>query len=189
MSSHGDFVHCADAENVINKFKVKNVIFNNDGFKTIEKNIINILDKKSISYYQSKDVSLPNIKFLNSKLFDNENDNSIVTLIIESGIKLLLMGDAGKNTENAIMNKYILKDITILKVGHHGSITSSTKTFINYIKPKYSIISVGKKNRFGHPKKEVLDTLKNTKIYRTDLNGSIEVLINKNKYKINIYSP
>ena len=41
MSSHGDFVHCADAENVINKFKVKNVIFNNDGFKTIEKNIIN----------------------------------------------------------------------------------------------------------------------------------------------------
>ena len=83
----------------------------------------------------------------------------------------------------------LAKDITILKVGHHGSITSSTKTFINYIKPKYSIISVGKKNRFGHPKKEVLDTLKNTKIYRTDLNGSIEVLINKNKYKINIYSP
>ena len=187
--THGDFDHCGDAENVINKFKVKNVIFNNDGFKTIEKNIINILDKKSISYYQSKDVSLPNIKFLNSKLFDNENDNSIVTLINESGIKFLLMGDAGKNAENAIMNKYNLKNITFLKVGHHGSNTSSSETFINYIKPKYSIISVGKKNRFGHPKKEVLDTLKNTKIYRTDHNGSIEVLINKNKYKINIYSP
>ena len=187
--THGDFDHCGDAENVLNKFKVKNVIFNNDGFKTIEKNIINILDKKSISYYQSKDVSLPNIKFLNSKLFDNENDNSIVTLINESGIKFLLMGDAGKNAENAIMNKYNLKNITFLKVGHHGSNTSSSETFINYIKPKYSIISVGKKNRFGHPKKKVLDTLKNTKIYRTDHNGSIEVLINKNKYKINIYSP
>lgn len=187
--THGDFDHCGDAENVINKFKVKNVIFNNDGFKTIEKNIINILDKKSISYCQSKDVSLPNIKFLNSKLFDNENDNSIVTLINESGIKFLLMGDAGKNAENAIMNKYNLKNITFLKVGHHSSNTSSSETFINYIKPKYSIISVGKKNRFGHPKKEVLDTLKNTKIYRTDHNGSIEVLINKNKYKINIYSP
>ena len=187
--THGDFDHCGDAENVINKFKVKNVIFNNDGFKTIEKNIINILNKKSISYCQSKDVSLPNIKFLNSKLFDNENDNSIVTLINESGIKFLLMGDAGKNAENAIMNKYNLKNITFLKVGHHGSNTSSSETFINYIKPKYSIISVGKKNRFGHPKKKVLDTLKNTKIYRTDHNGSIEVLINKNKYKINIYSP
>lgn len=187
--THGDFDHCGDAENVINKFKVKNVIFNNDGFKTLEKNIINILNKKRISYYQSKDISLPNIKFLNSKLFDNENDNSIVTLINESGIKFLLMGDAGKNAENAIMNKYNLKNITFLKVGHHGSNTSSSETFINYIKPKYSIISVGKKNRFGHPKKEVLDTLKNTKIYRTDHNGSIEVLINKNKYKINIYSP
>ena len=187
--THGDFDHCGDAENVINKFKVKNVIFNNDGFKTIEKNIINILNKKRISYYQSKDISLPNITFLNSKLFDNENDNSIVTLINESGIKFLLMGDAGKNAENAIMNKYNLKNITFLKVGHHGSNTSSSETFINYIKPKYSIISVGKKNRFGHPKKEVLDTLKNTKIYRTDHNGSIEVLINKNKYKINIYSP
>ncbi len=187
--THGDFDHCGDAENVINKFKVKNVIFNNDGFKTIEKNIINILDKKRISYYQSKDVSLPNIKFLNYKLFDNENDNSIITLINESGIKFLLMGDAGKNPENAIMSKYNLKNITFLKVGHHGSNTSSGKTFINYIKPIYSIISVGKKNRFGHPKEEVLDTLKNTKIYRTDYNGSIQVLINKSKYKIITYNP
>ena len=187
--THGDFDHCGDAENVINKFKVKNVIFNNDGFKTIEKNIINILDKKRISYYQSKDVSLPNIKFLNYKLFDNENDNSIITLINESGIKFLLMGDAGKNPENAIMSKYNLKNITFLKVGHHGSNTSSGKTFINYIKPIYSIISAGKKNRFGHPKEEVLDTLKNTKIYRTDYNGSIQVLINKSKYKIITYNP
>ena len=187
--THGDFDHCGDAENVINKFKVKNVIFNNDGFKTIEKNIINILDKKRISYYQSKDVSLPNITFLNYKLFDNENDNSIITLINESGIKFLLMGDAGKNPENAIMSKYNLKNITFLKVGHHGSNTSSGKTFINYIKPIYSIISVGKKNRFGHPKEEVLDTLKNTKIYRTDYNGSIQILINKSKYKIITYNP
>lgn len=187
--THGDFDHCGDAENVINKFKVKNVIFNNDGFKTIEKNIINILDKKSISYYQSKDISLPNIKFLNSKLFDNENDNSIVTLINQSGIKFLLMGDAGKDVEYAILNKYNLKDITFLKVGHHGSNTTCSETFINYIKPKYSIISVGKKNRFGHPKKEVLNTLKNTKIYRTDHDGSIEILIRKNIYKINMYSP
>lgn len=187
--THGDFDHCGDTDNILNKFKVKNVIFNNDGFKTIEKNIINILDKKDIPYYQSKDVSLPNIKFLNSKLFDNENDNSIVTLINESGIKFLLMGDAGKNAENAIMNKYNLKDITILKVGHHGSNTSSSEVFINYIKPKYSIISVGKRNRFGHPKKEVLETLKNTKIYRTDYNGSILFKIKNNRFQIETYSP
>lgn len=182
--THGDFDHCGDAKNVINKFKVKNVIFNNDGFKPLEKNIINILNKKNILYYKSKDVSLPNITFLNTMLFDNENDNSIVTLINESGLRFLLMGDAGKNAENAIMNKYILKDITILKVGHHGSITSSTKTFINYIKPKFSIISVGKKNRFGHPNKEVLNNLKQSKVYRTDQDGSIMFKIKNDKLKI-----
>ena len=187
--THGDFDHCGDAKNVINKFKVKNVIFNNDGFKPLEKNIINILNKKNILYYKSKDVILPNITFLNTKLFDNENDNSIVTLINESGLRFLLMGDAGKDAENAIMNKYILKDITILKVGHHGSITSSTKTFINYIKPKFSIISVGKKNRFGHPNKEVLNNLDNSKIYRTDEDGSILFKIKNNKFQIETYSP
>lgn len=187
--THGDFDHCGDAKNVINKFKVKNVIFNNDGFKPLEKNIINILNKKNILYYKSKDVSLPNITFLNTMLFDNENDNSIVTLINESGLRFLLMGDAGKDAENAIMNKYILKDITILKVGHHGSITSSTKTFINYIKPKFSIISVGKKNRFGHPNKEVLNNLDNSKIYRTDEDGSILFKIKNNKFQIETYSP
>ena len=182
--THGDFDHCGDAKNVINKFKVKNVIFNNDGFKPLEKNIINILNKKNILYYKSKDVILPNITFLNTMLYDNENDNSIVTLINESGLRFLLMGDAGKDTENAIMNKYILKDITILKVGHHGSITSSTKTFINYIKPKFSIISVGKKNRFGHPNKEVLNNLKQSKVYRTDQDGSIMFKIKNDKLKI-----
>ena len=99
------------------------------------------------------------------------------------------MGDAGKDAENAIMNKYILKDITILKVGHHGSITSSTKTFINFIKPKFSIISVGKKNRFGHPNKEVLNNLDNSKIYRTDEDGSILFKIKNNKLKIETCTP
>ena len=117
-------------------------------------------------------------------LFDNENDNSIITLINESGLRFLLMGDAGKDAENAIMNKYILKDITILKVGHHGSITSSTKTFINYIKPKFSIISVGNKNRFGHPNKEILNYLKQSKVYRTDQDSRIKFKIKNNKLKI-----
>ena len=74
-------------------------------------------------------------------------------------------------------------------MGHHGSITSSTKTFINFIKPKFSIISVGKKNRFGHPNKETLDNLKDSKIYRTDQNGSIMFKIKNNKLKIETCTP
>ena len=80
----------------------------------------------------------------------------------------MFMGDASMTTEKEILDKYNLPDIDVLKVGHHGSKTSSSEEFINEINPKYSIISVGKNNRYGHPNKEVLDNLKDTKIYRTD---------------------
>ena len=74
----------------------------------------------------------------------------------------MFMGDASSTNEKEIMNKYNLPNIDVLKVGHHGSRTSSSKEFINEIKPKYSIISVGKNNRYGHPNKEVLENLKSS---------------------------
>lgn len=187
--THGDYDHAGDAENVINKIKVKNVIFNNGEYKSLEKNVINLLEKKHIKYFKCDDVNIKNMKFLNDIDFNNENDNSIVTLLKVNKYNFLLMGDASKKTENYIMSKNHIQNITFLKVGHHGSNTSSGKSFINYVKPIYSIISVGKKNKFGHPKKEVLDILNNTKIYRSDLNGSIQILINNNGYKIKTYEP
>ena len=93
------------------------------------------------------------------------------------------MGDAGAVKENDILEKYNIKNIDVLKVGHHGSKTSSSKEFINIINPKYSLISVGKNNRYNHPNIEVLENLKNSKIYRTDINGSIMFNI-KSKLKI-----
>ena len=99
------------------------------------------------------------------------------------------MADAGVEKEKNIIEKYNLKDIDFLKVGHHGSNTSSSKEFIDIINPKYSLISVGKNNRYGHPKNSVLNILKNSKIYRTDIDGSIEIKLNKIKYKINNCSP
>ena len=94
------------------------------------------------------------------------------------------MGDASSARETDIIKKYNLEKITILKVGHHGS-----KEFINEINPKYSIISVGKNNRYGHPNKEAVNNLKNSKIYRTDEDGSIMFKIKNNKLKIETYSP
>ena len=99
------------------------------------------------------------------------------------------MGDASITTEKEIMNKYNLSNIDVLKVGHHGSRTSSGKEFINKIRPKYSIISVGANNKFKHPNKEALDNLNNSKIYRTDLNGSVMIKIKNNKLKIEACSP
>ena len=62
------------------------------------------------------------------------------------------MKDASTTREKDILEKYNLSNIDFIKVGHHGSNTSSGDKFINSIKPKYSIISVGKNNRYGHPK-------------------------------------
>ena len=76
-----------------------------------------------------------------------------------------------------------------MKVGHHGSDTSSSEKFINVTNPKYSIISVGENNKYGHPNKEVLDTLSDSKIYRTDQDGSIMFKINNYKLKIETCSP
>ena len=99
------------------------------------------------------------------------------------------MGDAGIEKEKDILDKYSISNIDVLKVGHHGSKTSSDKKFIDEIKPKYSIISVGKNNRYGHPNKEVVNTLENSKIYRTDRDGSIMFKIKNNKLKIETCSP
>ena len=129
-----------------------------------------------------------NIKFLNTKIYDNENDNSIVGYLNIHNIKFLFMGDASINVEKEILEKYKLTNVDFLKVGHHGSDTSSGKEFINEINPEYSIISVGKNNSYGHPNKEVLNILNNSKIYRTYLNGTIAIKINGN-YKIKNYSP
>ena len=99
------------------------------------------------------------------------------------------MGDAGVDKEKDILEKYNMSNIDVLKVGHHGSKTSSSKEFIDEINPKYGVISVGKNNRYGHPNKEVLNNLSDSKIYRTDENGSILFKIKNNKLKIKTCSP
>ena len=101
----------------------------------------------------------------------------------------MFTGDAGIEVEENLMKKYNLQDIDVLKVGHHGSKTSSSKEFIDEVNPKYSVISVGKNNRYGHPNKEVLDNLENSRIYRTDQDGSIMFNIENNKLQIETCSP
>ena len=121
-----------------------------------------MLDKKNIKYYSCiKKLNIDNSKlqFPQIKKYDNENDNSIVYTEL-NGYKFMFMEDAG--------------------IG---------KDFINDINPKYSIISVGKNNRYGHPNKEVLNNLDGSKIYRTDQDSSIMLKIKNNKLKIESCSP
>lgn len=176
-----------EAINLVNDFKVDNVIFNHNDYNDLELELIEMLKNKKINYFKDlKQINIYNNKlyFLNNSLYTNENDNSSVIYFEVNGIKSLLMGDAGIKVENNILNNYNLSNIDILKVGHHGSKTSSSENFINKINPKYSVISVGKNNWYGHPDIEVLDNLNNSIIYRTDICGSVRFKL-ENEIKIN----
>lgn len=190
--THGDFDHMGDAINLVENFKVEKVIFNCGVFNDLEQELIKELDKKKIKYYSCiKKLNIDNNKlyFLQTKEYDNENDNSNVIYFKYGTFKFLFMGYAGIEKEKDILEKYNISDVYVLKVGHHGSKTSSDKKFIDEIKPKYSIISVGKNNRYGHPNKEVLNNLKQSKVYRTDQDGSILFKIKNDKLKIKTCSP
>ena len=181
-----------EAINLVNNFKVEKVIFNCGPYNDLEQELIKVLSKKNIKYYSCiKELNIDDNKlyFLQTKEYDNENDNSNVIYAELNGYKFMFMGDAGVTTEKEILDKYNLQDIDVLKVGHHGSKTSSSKEFISEINPKYSVISVSKNNRYGHPNKEVLDNLNKSKIYRTDKQGSIMFKIKNNKLKIEACSP
>ena len=181
--THGDYDHMGEAVNLVNNFNVENVIFNCGPYNDLELKLIKVLDNKKIKYSSCIN-KLDNLKFLQTKEYDNENDNSNVIYTEIGEYKFMFMGDAGIEKEKDILNKYSVSNIDVLKVGHHGSKTSSSNDFINLIKPKNSIISVGKNNRYGHPSKEVLNVLKKSKIYRTDQVGSIMFKIKNNILKI-----
>lgn len=192
ITTHGDYDHLGEVQNIVNKLNVKNVIFNNDSYNTLELELIDVLNDKNIKYYQNiKTLNITNntIYFLNDYLYDNENDNSNVLYLSIYDKKFLFMGDAGINVEEDLMNKYNLENITVLKVGHHGSKTSSSKNFIDYVNPLISVISVGRNNRYNHPSTDVLANLSNRIIYRTDIDGTIKFNIKKNKFDIKTYEP
>ena len=189
--SHGDKDHMGESINLVNNYKVDKVIFNCGTYNYLEKDLIKVLNKKKIKYYSCiNELNINNNKlyFLQTKLYDNENDNSNVIYTEINNNKFLFMGDASITTEKEILKEYNLSNIDVLKVGHHGSKTSSGKEFIDIVNPNYSIISVGKDNRYGHPNKEVLKTLKESKIYRTDQDGSVMFIIKNNKLKMKIYN-
>lgn len=173
--THGDYDHAGDSKYLIDNFIVKNVFINKGSVNELESKIEN---KEKLE----GDLKIDNvyIKTLNNKIYDNENDNSLVLEIKINDKKLLFMGDASTKVEEDIL----LNKVFLLKVGHHGSKNSTSRDFVKKINPKYSIISVGEDNMYGHPSNEVLKNLKNSKVLRTDINGSIIFKFDKNSYKI-----
>lgn len=118
----------------------------------------------------------------NSDRYEDTNNYSIVLKISYGNTKFLFTGDAEKLSEREILDKNYDISADVLKLGHHGSSTSTTDEFLDKVSPEIAIISCGADNRYGHPHKETLRKLKkrNIRIYRTDIDGNI-VLISDGK--------
>ncbi len=123
---------------------------------------------------------------INSKN-DDLNTYSIVIKVVFGNNKFLFTGDAQDSSEQDMINKGFDLSADVLKVGHHGSHTSTSQAFLDKVNPKYAVISVGKGNDYGHPHQEVMTRLqaKNIPVYRTDENGTIVATSDGTNIKFN----
>ena len=175
--THGDFDHMGEALKLIKQYSVEDIYLNQGNFNSLEKNVI----KKYRHVYQIREkekIVLGNINIVQiNKEFSDENDSSSILLMCYKNKKILLTGDASKKSEEYILNKYNIGKIDVLKIGHHGSITSTSDELLKELRPSLAIISCGKNNRFNHPHKETIDKLKEYRIkyLRTDISGTIRI--------------
>lgn len=189
LSTHPHADHIGSMDAVIRNFKIDNLImceginhtkeYYDFQAAVEEKNLTKHFPIEDMIIRLGEDVE---IVFMNCLIpdTDDKNDWSIVTELRAGDVKALFMGDAQLFTEKKISSK--VSDVDILKVGHHGDITSSSQKFLDAITPEYAVITTGK-NTYGHPSDIVLKQLENmdVKVYRTDLDGDVVFEISNNR--------
>lgn len=177
--THGDLDHLGYTLKLSEAIKIENVLLNQGSKNKEEQEIEKRLN--SVKNYVFKAFQ---IEFFKTKRYNNENDNSLIFKIKIEPFSFLFTGDASKTVERTLLNQEI--KATFLKLGHHGSKTSSDEQFLKKVNPNYAIISSGRKNRYHHPSTETMETLKKFKIksLNTQKEGTIEVQIKNNKYHI-----
>lgn len=183
--THGDLDHIGGSTAIIEQLRVKEIMYPNvkGDWSVEEEHLLKLVEKKRIPirFMQAgQKWSTGKESFMVLAPIEKENltknNSSIVIFAKIAGITWLLTGDLEKEGELALMNKYPdLREINVLKVGHHGSKTSSTSVFIEQLRPKIAVISVGINNRYHHPSMDVLTILEDykVKVFRTDENGGI----------------
>lgn len=191
IATHPDSDHIGSLDYIIDNFDVEKIYMPNQ--TTDSECYINLIDscnKKNLKVnYLSKDDSFnlddsTNIYVLSpSYITDNNNSNSIVLNISYKNNNFLFTGDCEESNEMDMINSYDLENIDFLKVAHHGSSTSSSLEFLKEISPSIAVISCGYKNDYGHPHRSTLQNLEsvNAKVFRTDVNGSMQFYSDGNK--------
>lgn len=184
IATHPHADHIGGMAEVLKAFNVKNVYMPNKTHtsKTFE-NLIDTIDEKGLAINVAKagktifDYGNVKAEFIapNEESYSDLNNYSAVVLLTYNDRHFLFMGDVEQESETEIMTAGYDFTTDVLKVGHHGSETSSSETFIKKMRPKYAVISCGEGNSYGQPHADTLATLNNfhVEIYRTDTDGTI----------------
>ncbi|WP_297429910.1 ComEC/Rec2 family competence protein [Clostridium sp.] len=196
IATHPHEDHIGSMDDVINNFNVGTFYAPKvtTTTKTYE-NMIKALKSKDLKINVPKvgdviKIGNSTLAFLapNSSKYDDLNNYSIVCKLKYGNTSFLFMGDAQDVSENEILEKQLDVQADVLKVGHHGSHSSTTQGFLDKVNPKYAVISCEKGNDYGHPHKETLDKLneKNINVFRTDLEGTIIATSDGKDIKFNV---
>ncbi|PIS05385.1 MAG: hypothetical protein COT81_01225 [Candidatus Buchananbacteria bacterium CG10_big_fil_rev_8_21_14_0_10_42_9] len=194
IATHPDADHIVGLIEVLNRYQVKKFLYtgiedDSSIYATLQK-IVNDRKVTAEITFAGQDLGIHELEVLypleniSGQSFDNTNNTSIVLEIQSGEIKVLLTGDAEKEVEQLLVDTYDNLDIDILKLGHHGSNTSSIEEFILATKPEVAIVSAGEDNRYGHPARRVIKRAERlgTKILSTIEVGDIVINIDEQKY-------
>lgn len=175
---------------VHSKMSVQSVIlgqkieFSSSGELTVLSPSNSLLPSQKISAKQFSETILSDV--FAEKYYDSSdpNERSIVLLLRYFDFELLLMGDADHSNELALIAGGLIKKVEGVKVGHHGSKTSTHPEFIQQTRPEFAIISCGSNNKFGHPSTEALQLVQQhqVQVHRTDERGSIKLITDGSYY-------
>lgn len=189
--------HYGGAEMLSQKFRVLNLITpeiasSKEDVSSIKRVMANVLNINGNCYTAKAG--------MNSKVGDfeitvlsapytqkSENDRSIILMAEIDDVKFLLMADAGKSAQKALLKENLNLDCDVLKLGHHGSADSTSEELLSACTPQYAVISCGVNNQYNHPDEETLNRLEecNASIYRTDLMGDVTFIVDDGNIKIN----
>ncbi|HBF8595963.1 TPA: MBL fold metallo-hydrolase [Clostridioides difficile] len=200
IATHPDSDHIGSLDNIIKKFNVNSIYMPEQSTDSeAYQNLINSCTDKNLSIqhlYKNDVLNIDNninIYVLSPSYIQEESNlNSIVFKLTFNDNSFLFMGDAEEENEKEILHSFKLNNINFIKIGHHGSNSSSSLEFIKKISPDIAAISCGYKNQYGHPHREVINNLKqnHVSIYRTDRIGDIvfysdgEIIFTKYNYEI-----
>ena len=197
--THGDADHAGSAEVILREIKVKELVLSARKEKNeLERKLVGVAQREgtAIRFVRSGDswrVGKDRFYILSPEANNqgDANNGSIVLYTELGGLRWLFTGDLEAEGEEKLIKKNPTLVVDVLKVGHHGSKSSTTEDFLESVSPKWAIISVGENNRYQHPHREVLERLKNKEIdiFRTDQLGAITYTFRKETGTFSVQNP